>query len=122
MPFAWDEKIVSASISGDAGFEPGVLAKPFSVAAYALRAPLVDAGARFNAAVHWGDDLMIETRLGRWGNKSFELTHQVYRGDTLCVDGKEIRVTAGRVEGGPARLAGVPVPAAIRQIIGETDG
>lgn len=45
MPLEWRETVVSASIGGDIDFEPHVVAKPFSVAANALRAPLLDAGA-----------------------------------------------------------------------------
>lgn len=44
MPFQWAENSVTARISGDAGFDAAVLAKPFSTAADALQGPLLDAG------------------------------------------------------------------------------
>jgi carboxypeptidase Q len=44
MPFQWQERGVSASISGDFNFSPDVVAKPFSAAADSLAGPLVDGG------------------------------------------------------------------------------
>lgn len=44
MPVQWQELAVSARISGDISFEPGVIAKPFSTGADELQAPLVNAG------------------------------------------------------------------------------
>jgi len=67
MPFAWEEKVVSASIGGDVDFEVNVVAKPFSAAANALRAPLLDAGTGSAADFeHLGDKaagawLLVET-------------------------------------------------------------
>ncbi|MDH4126079.1 MAG: M28 family peptidase [Gammaproteobacteria bacterium] len=44
MPVVWQENFVTASIDGDASFEIGAVAKPFSAAAIALEASLLDAG------------------------------------------------------------------------------
>jgi len=44
MPYQWQERGVSASISGDFGFTPRVIAKPFSTGADDLKGPLVDGG------------------------------------------------------------------------------
>jgi len=45
MPYQWQEKMVSASVSGDFGFDVGVVAKPFSKSADALDALLLDGGS-----------------------------------------------------------------------------
>ncbi|MDH4071822.1 MAG: M28 family peptidase, partial [Gammaproteobacteria bacterium] len=45
MPFQWQEKSVSAEISGDSRFVAHAVAKPFSTSADAVSAPLVDGGA-----------------------------------------------------------------------------
>lgn len=44
MPYQWQEKVVSATVSGDFGFDVAVVAKPFSKSADALDAPLLDGG------------------------------------------------------------------------------
>ncbi|MDA1064708.1 MAG: peptidase M28, partial [Proteobacteria bacterium] len=44
MPAIWEENFVTATIAGDSSFGVGAVAKPFSAAANALEAPLLDAG------------------------------------------------------------------------------
>jgi hypothetical protein len=57
MPFQWRENAVTASIGGDTAFEPRVISRPFSAAANALQAPLIDAGAGTEADFErLGDD------------------------------------------------------------------
>lgn len=67
MPFQWQERGVSASVSGDFNFAPDVVAKPFSAAADSLTGSLVDGGmgtaedfARLGDAVD-GAWVLIET-------------------------------------------------------------
>lgn len=47
MPMQWQERAITASISGDVGFAPHVVAKPFSAGTSggAIEAPLLDGGA-----------------------------------------------------------------------------
>jgi hypothetical protein len=44
MPFSWEERAVTASVSGDISFRTSVVAKPFSTAARSLEGPLGDGG------------------------------------------------------------------------------
>lgn len=44
MPAVWTENFVTVSITGDATFAANAVAKPFSISAAALAAPLLDAG------------------------------------------------------------------------------
>lgn len=44
MPVTWDERTVSAAVSGDFTFEISAVAKPFSAEANALAGPVVDGG------------------------------------------------------------------------------
>ena len=67
MPFQWQERGVSASISGEFNFSPDVVAKPFSAGAESLAGPLVDGGMgtaadfeRLGAAAE-GAWILIET-------------------------------------------------------------
>ena len=62
MPRQWVENVVSASITGDITFEASVVAKPFSQAANALEAPLVDAGTGSEADF----ERLGETARGAW--------------------------------------------------------
>ena len=62
MPRQWQETVVSASITGNVAFEPSVVAKPFSAAANALRAPLLDGGSGSVADF----ERLGETASGAW--------------------------------------------------------
>lgn len=44
MPYQWQELAVSASISGDSAFVPGIVAQPFSAGADGITGALVDGG------------------------------------------------------------------------------
>jgi carboxypeptidase Q len=62
MPYQWQERGVSASISGDSGFTPTVVAKPFSAAADEVTGPLVDGGKGTPADY----ERLGETAKGAW--------------------------------------------------------
>jgi 4-hydroxybenzoyl-CoA thioesterase len=69
--------------------------------------PLVDAGASFKAPLPWLSDIAVETRIAEWRNKSFVVSHTVWKGDMIAIEGREVRVCVARETAG---LKGVPVP------------
>src|SRR3982751_6002641 len=56
--------------------------------------PIVDVQARFVAPATYGDRITIETTVPEWRARSFVMRHLIRRGETLLVDGREIRVFA----------------------------
>jgi 4-hydroxybenzoyl-CoA thioesterase len=76
--------------------------------------PIVDVQARFVAPATYGDRIDIETAIVEWRQKSFVMQHLVRRGETLLVEGREVRIFARRHPTDPARIQAVPAPAAIR--------
>jgi acyl-CoA thioester hydrolase len=46
----------------------------------------------FRAQLHAGDDIEVLTRCSRIGTKSFELEHQIWRGDVLAAEAKSVLV------------------------------
>jgi len=54
--------------------------------------PLVDAQASFRGRCRWTDDLEVESFVSRFGGKSFTVTHNIWNGDALAVEGKEVRI------------------------------
>jgi 4-hydroxybenzoyl-CoA thioesterase len=83
--------------------------------------PLVEASAKFLSPVRWGDDLVIESSVRRWGRASFDLVHLVYKGETMCVQGFETRVWARPDPDDPDRLRGTPVPQEVKDKLGEPE-
>jgi len=78
--------------------------------------PLVDAHARFIAPATYGDRIAIETSITEWRKKSFVMRHIVRRGDTVLVEGREVRVFARSHPEDPARIEALPPPEMIRKL------
>jgi len=72
--------------------------------------PLVDVAARFIVPSTFGDVVTIESTVAEIRRSSFRMLHRLLRGDTLAVEGTEIRVWAGRDPGNPDKLKGMPIP------------
>jgi 4-hydroxybenzoyl-CoA thioesterase len=76
--------------------------------------PLVDAQAKFLASATYGEDIEIESAVESWGNKSFVMRHVARRGDTVLVEGREVRVFAVKDPADPLRIKAIPIPEDIR--------
>ncbi|MGE0446202.1 MAG: acyl-CoA thioesterase [Vicinamibacterales bacterium] len=74
--------------------------------------PLVTVNVEFHRPATFGDQLVVVSRVARWGDSSFDLEHEVRRGEDLVATATARRVWTRR-EG--ARLAGVTVPDDIRR-------
>jgi 4-hydroxybenzoyl-CoA thioesterase len=73
--------------------------------------PLVDTRAKFLVPCRYGDVVEITTAIKKLGRSSFEVSHRLHVGDTLAVEGEEVRVwTARDAEG---RMRPAPLPDAI---------
>lgn len=79
-------------------------------------APLVDASAKFFASVTYGEEIEIETVVLECGVKSFTMRHRIRRGDTMLVDGREVRVFVATDPDDPRRVRAMPVPAQVRAL------
>ncbi len=76
--------------------------------------PIVEAKARFLAPCKFRDEIVVESRIGKWNDKTFEVGHAVVNGGVRAVEGYEIRVWAQRRPDEPDRLKAIPIPAEIR--------
>jgi 4-hydroxybenzoyl-CoA thioesterase len=72
--------------------------------------PLVETRAKFLAPCRYGDEVRIESSVAEFRRSSFDVSHRLYRGDTLCVEGFETRVWVGRDPADPAKLKSKPIP------------
>jgi acyl-CoA thioesterase FadM len=84
-----------------------------SISIGAVGIPLVDAKARFLRPAKFNDVADIASEVTQFKRSSFEVTHRISIGGELAVEGSEIRVWAGRDPEDPAKLKGVPIPAAV---------
>ena len=75
--------------------------------------PTVDTRAKFIVPSRYGDDIVIESRVSRFGGSSFDVVHRVLRGETLAIEGFETRVWAGPDPDKPGAIKGYKIPAAV---------
>ena len=79
--------------------------------------PLVDTGASFRQPASFGDHLEIESSVVECARKTLRLRHLVRRGDTLLVEGFEVRVLGARHPDDPKRLRALEIPEKIRNAL-----
>lgn len=75
-----------------------------------LGVPIVDARSKFVKPARFGDSLEITSYVSTWKSRTFEVTHEVRRGDELCAEGVEVRVCAKLVVDPGAKLTAVRIP------------
>ena len=76
--------------------------------------PIVEAKARFIAPSMFRDEIVVETRISKWNDKTFEVSHAVLNRGVRAVEGYEIRVWAQKRPDDPSRLKAVPIPEEIK--------
>lgn len=72
--------------------------------------PMVDTHAKFAAPTKFGDDVVVETQVVKFGKSSFDILHKLKKGNQLCVECTETRVWVGRDAGDPEKINAIPIP------------
>jgi 4-hydroxybenzoyl-CoA thioesterase len=108
--------------STNAAFEAVGLPKPLMLSRFGIVGiPAVDVRAKFSIPSSFGEDVVILTRIARWGRSSFDVYHQLKKGDQTAVEGFETRVWTGRDAADPGRLRAQPVPQQVIDLFNVTD-
>ena len=90
------------------------LPKPQMIAKYNLLGiPMVDTRARFLVPSKFGDEVSIISSITEFRRSSFDIRHQLMRGETLAVEGFETRVWTVRNPENPERIKSQPIPAEV---------
>jgi 4-hydroxybenzoyl-CoA thioesterase len=77
--------------------------------------PLVQASCNFIMPSSFGDVVSVESCVTKWGTSSFEVSHKLFRGETLAVEGFEKRVWTIRSVGDPSRAKSQPIPREVKE-------
>ena len=72
--------------------------------------PLVQASCNFHVPSSFGDVVLVESCITRWGKSSFAVQHKLFRGETLAVEGAETRVWTVRTAGVGSTPKSQPIP------------
>lgn len=89
------------------GVKPQDLAVAFGI----WSIPLVDARANFLKPSKFGDVVEVTSRVNEFRRSSFSVEHRILNRGEIAVEGKEIRVWAGRDKIAPDKIAAVTIPA-----------
>ena len=92
--FAWFDACTSGLFER-AGFEKKALLRTFGIIGF----PVVQARATFRIPSSFGDTVVVESGIVRWGRSSFDVEHRLRRGGEVAVEGFETRVWAVRPAG-----------------------
>jgi 4-hydroxybenzoyl-CoA thioesterase len=76
--------------------------------------PIVEAKAKFLSPSMFRDEIVVESQITEWNDKTFKISHAVLNKGKLAVEGYEIRAWVVRLAEDPSRLKAVPIPAEIR--------
>jgi 4-hydroxybenzoyl-CoA thioesterase len=76
--------------------------------------PIVEAKAKFVSPSAFRDELVVESRITEWSEKTFKISHAVLNKGRVAVEGYEIRAWVIWRPEDPSRLKAVPIPAEIR--------
>ena len=75
--------------------------------------PVVEANARYLAPSTQGDEIEVESSVVELRNSSFVITHNFSRRGELLLEGREVRVWAGKHPTEPNRMKALPLPRAV---------
>ena len=76
--------------------------------------PIVEAKARFLVPSKHHDDIVIESCIPRWNEKTFEVKHTVFKGATRAVEGYEIRAWCKPHPEDAGRIKAFTIPPEVR--------
>jgi 4-hydroxybenzoyl-CoA thioesterase len=92
-------------------FEAAGFSKQDIVRRYGLVGiPMVDTRAKFLIPSTHGDWITIESRVEAWRRSSFDVRHNVLKGEVLAIEAFETRVLVGRDPDNADKLKSAPVP------------
>lgn len=83
--------------------------------------PVVDMKARFMIPSRFGDDVVVESAVSKWGNSSFVVRHRLLKGVTLAIECFETRVWVGHPEGDSEKFEPRAIPDEVKERFGPGD-
>jgi len=83
--------------------------------------PVVDMKASFMIPSRFGDDVVVESSITKWGTSSFVVHHRLMKGEAIAIECFETRVWAARPNGDTEKLTARSIPEAIKAKFGAAE-
>lgn len=77
--------------------------------------PMLNTQASFKAPTRFGEIITLTSQIDEWRNKSFTLTHEVYKGGQLCAEGRDIRAWVVHDAEAPNGIRAVTIPDEVKR-------
>ncbi len=81
--------------------------------------PLVKSELEFARPAYYDDVISVTSQIGRFGGKSFDLSHVFRRGDEMLAEGREVRVWGYADETDSRQLSAQSIPEEIKARLSE---
>jgi 4-hydroxybenzoyl-CoA thioesterase len=80
--------------------------------------PVVDMKARFMIPSRFGDDVVVESAVSKWGSSSFVVRHWLMKGDAMAIECFETRVWVARPDGDTEKFEAHAIPEEVKEKFG----
>ena len=77
--------------------------------------PIVEANARFKKPSLFRDEIVIESSVTEWQEKTLKVSHTVFNRGAVAVEGYEVRVWSRHVPEDPTRLKAFAIPDEVKR-------
>jgi 4-hydroxybenzoyl-CoA thioesterase len=111
--FEWFDECTAAL------FEAAGLKKWDLVRGRGIVIPMVDTRSRFLIPSRFGDNVVVETAITRFGRSSFDVHHRMMKGADLAAECFETRVWTRMEPHVPMQMKAEPIPADVIQMLTE---
>jgi 4-hydroxybenzoyl-CoA thioesterase len=95
----------------NAGFTFDVLRNELGL----IGCPIVEARSKFHHPARFWDAVRLRSEVRSSSRKTFEVGHEIWIADRLCVEGTEIRVCARHAPERPQQIEAVAIPDAMQR-------
>ena len=77
--------------------------------------PMVDIKTRFLIPSRFGDEVIMESSIAKWGRSSFVVQHRILKGDALAAECFETRVWVVHPDGDSQKFESRPIPEEVKE-------
>jgi 4-hydroxybenzoyl-CoA thioesterase len=107
--FAMFDASTAALFAAALGFDKFTLRKRFGIVGF----PMLETSAKFTVPSRFGETVVIESTITRFGRSSFGVAHRLLRGETVAIEASETRVWAVADPEDPEKIRSAPIPAEV---------
>ncbi len=100
-------------------FERAGFFKPTMLKSYGIAGiPVVEMKASFMTPSRFGEDVIVESSIAKWGNSSFVVRHRLMKGEALAIECFETRVWVAHPNGDPEKFQAQAIPGEVKEKFG----